>query len=446
MIQATRQIKKLSDSSLAMNSTVGLVLQFAGDLELLADNAQIEAARHREAGGVFTAVAEQTGRLAEDAQKALTDIQAAVLTNRQETAEVGRQMEQVATEVVASAHAVERRPRRLQRHHPHRARAARLRGSGAWRGHGPGGCGQRREHRHAADSSPSSARPPMACASPRRTPTLLRQTIDALRASIANLKVAEARAGARPRKPSEPPRRKDERHGLVAERSTAPPGDDRPAARPHPRPVAARVAELLLGQLRLHAKRVRALAAAFRRETRRLSAAVERGTRPHRRAPRRIASGQSSAALGRRGPGLRRPSLRMRGHGWQDGRRPRYPTSTSPDSERAGPPCKRSCTRPSRVRRPAHGGATGGRAPTTWRSSSASPGGQWPWSRCGLIIRQMRTIGRITAAISSRLDVFVQNQSAALQELLPGARPGVASGIVRAPSHRSRCLPKEPER
>ena len=32
MIQATRQIKKLSDSSLAMNGTVGLVLQFAGDL------------------------------------------------------------------------------------------------------------------------------------------------------------------------------------------------------------------------------------------------------------------------------------------------------------------------------------------------------------------------------------------------------------------------------
>ncbi|HEY8286771.1 MAG TPA: methyl-accepting chemotaxis protein [Chloroflexota bacterium] len=107
MIQATRQIKKLSDSSLAMNSTVGLVLQFAGDLELLADNAQIEAARHREAGGVFTAVAEQTGRLAEDAQKALTDIQSAVLTNRQETAEVGRQMEQVATEVIASTRAVE---------------------------------------------------------------------------------------------------------------------------------------------------------------------------------------------------------------------------------------------------------------------------------------------------------------------------------------------------
>jgi len=106
MIQATRQIKRLSDSSLVMNSTVGLVLQFAGDLELLADNAQIEAARH-EAGGVFTAVAEQTGRLAEDAQKALTDIQAAVHTNRQETAEVGRQMEQAATEVVASARAVE---------------------------------------------------------------------------------------------------------------------------------------------------------------------------------------------------------------------------------------------------------------------------------------------------------------------------------------------------
>jgi len=107
MIQATRQIKRLSDSSLAMNGTVGLVLQFAGDLELLADNAQIEAARHSEAGGVFTAVAEQTGRLAEDAQKALTDIQSAVLNNRQETAEVGRQMEQVATEVIAGARAVE---------------------------------------------------------------------------------------------------------------------------------------------------------------------------------------------------------------------------------------------------------------------------------------------------------------------------------------------------
>ncbi len=107
MIGATRQIKRLSDSSLAMNSTVGLVLQFAGDLELLADNAQIEAARHSEAGGVFTAVAEQTGRLAEDAQKALSDIQSAVLANRQETAEVGRRMEQMASEVVSSARAVE---------------------------------------------------------------------------------------------------------------------------------------------------------------------------------------------------------------------------------------------------------------------------------------------------------------------------------------------------
>ena len=107
MMQATRQIKKLSDSSQAMNNTIALVLQFAGDLELLADNAQVEAARHKEAGGVFTTVAEQTGRLADDAQKALTEIQAAVLSNRQEPAEVGRQMEQVATEVVASARAVE---------------------------------------------------------------------------------------------------------------------------------------------------------------------------------------------------------------------------------------------------------------------------------------------------------------------------------------------------
>ena len=138
MIGATRQIKRLSDSSLAMNSTVGLVLQFAGDLELLADNAQIEAARHSEAGGVFTAVAEQTGRLAEDAQKALSDIQSAVLANRQETAEVGRRMEQMASEVVSSARG-RGRARLVQRYHADRARARYLRGAREWRGPGPGG-------------------------------------------------------------------------------------------------------------------------------------------------------------------------------------------------------------------------------------------------------------------------------------------------------------------
>ncbi len=107
MIGATQQIKRLSDSSLAVSGTVGLVLQFADDLNLLANNAQLEASRQGAGAGVFTAVAEQTGRLAGDAQKALTQIRGVVSTNRQETAEVGRQMEQMAAEMVEGARAVE---------------------------------------------------------------------------------------------------------------------------------------------------------------------------------------------------------------------------------------------------------------------------------------------------------------------------------------------------
>lgn len=194
MIQATRQIKKLSDSSLAMNGTVGLVLQFAGDLELLADNAQIEAARHRDTGGVFTAVAEQTGRLAEDAQKALTDIQAAVLANRQETAEVGRQMEQVATEVIANAHAVsaaqaafveitdtvgELRGFVGRVHGVAQAQVQVATSVGAAMGQFASFFRQTAEGVHLSELDA----------------TLLRQTIDALQSSIANLKIVE---GAQP--------------------------------------------------------------------------------------------------------------------------------------------------------------------------------------------------------------------------------------------------------
>jgi len=194
MIQATRQIKKLSDSSLVMNSTVGLVLQFAGDLELLADNAQIEAARHRDTGGVFTAVAEQTGRLAEDAQKALAGIQAAVLANRQETAEVGRQMEQVATEVIANAHAVSA------------AQAAfveitdtvgELRGF-VGRVHGVAQAQVQVATSVGAAMGQFTTFFRQTAEGVRLSEvdaTLLRQTIDALRSSIANLKIAE---GAQP--------------------------------------------------------------------------------------------------------------------------------------------------------------------------------------------------------------------------------------------------------
>jgi hypothetical protein len=52
-----------------------------------------------------------------------------------------------------------------------------------------------------------------------------------------------------------------------------------------------------------------------------------------------------------------------------------------------------------------------------------------------VIIRQMRTLHAITTDLSSRLDVYAQNQSAALQELVPAppAVPGLAPRPQKEP-------------
>ena len=50
-----------------------------------------------------------------------------------------------------------------------------------------------------------------------------------------------------------------------------------------------------------------------------------------------------------------------------------------------------------------------------------------------VIIRQMRTLHAVTTDLSSRLDVYVQNQSAALQELVPaGGASGAGTGVTPA--------------
>ena len=180
-------------------------------------------------------------------------------------------------------------------------------------------------------------------------------------------------------------------------------------------------AELLLGRLRLHAKRVRALAATFRREIRRIQTA-------------------QSAELGRIDQHLDRIATQMTiaqtaldqgfavtfaGVGTLEG------LAFTVDIEHP------DHTVAQRIASQAHQILGELRARHAEAHTAllfvveqlvvsannlaivvSQPGAQ-SQDQLSIVIRQMRNLSQITAEIGSRLDIFVQNQSAALQELLP---------------------------
>src|SRR6185437_13032047 len=192
-------------------------------------------------------------------------------------------------------------------------------------------------------------------------------------------------------------------------------------------------AELLLGQLHLHAKRVRALAAAFRREIRRLGTEVgaDLGRIDHNLD--RIAT-QSTVAMS---------AIDLAFAGTFAGARILDRRAANIDLEHP----ERSAAQ--RVAEHAETLLEGLRdhhaearvalhfmieqlvvCANNLAIVVGRPGEQ-SLEQLRIIIRQMRKLSQITEEIRARLDVFVQNQSATLQELVPSssARESVLASL-----------------
>jgi len=180
-------------------------------------------------------------------------------------------------------------------------------------------------------------------------------------------------------------------------------------------------AELLLGQLRLHAKRVRALAASFRRETRRLATADA----DLRRIDDRLdaIAERITAALTAIDAGF---TAAFDGIAALDGMGAtvdlQHPEHT---------PAQRIAARARELSSALHGQydeahralrdvADGLVAAANNLAIVVGRPGAQSLNQLRVIIRQMRALSRITAEIGARLDVFVQNTSAALLGVIPG--------------------------
>jgi hypothetical protein len=181
--------------------------------------------------------------------------------------------------------------------------------------------------------------------------------------------------------------------------------------------------ELLLGQLRLHAKRVRALAAAFRRETRRLGTEVSPDLGRIDQNLDRIAA-QSTAAMSAIDLAFAGTFFGARALDWRAANIDlEYPERSS---------AQRVAEQAETLLEGLHGRHAEARAALHFMIEQlvvcannlaivvGRPGEQ-SLEQLRIIIRQMRKLSQITEEISSRLDVFVQNQSAALQELAPSS-------------------------
>jgi len=182
-------------------------------------------------------------------------------------------------------------------------------------------------------------------------------------------------------------------------------------------------AELLLGQLRLHSKRVRALAAAFRREIRRLGTEVSTDLGRIDQNLDRIAT-QSTAAM---------TAIDLAFAGAFTGVRALDRRAANIDIEY---PDRSSAQRVAEHAEHLLDGLRGRHAEARGAlhfmieqlvvsannlAIVVGRPGEQSLEQLRIIIRQMRKLSQITEDISSRLDVFVQNQSAALQELVPGS-------------------------
>ncbi|MFG6149135.1 methyl-accepting chemotaxis protein [Halobacillus sp. B23F22_1] len=93
-------IKDLQNSSDNINQVVSTISGIAGQTNLLALNAAIEAARAGEAGKGFAVVAEEVRKLAEQSEKALTDVASMIAHMQDRTKDIVRLIEETG-EVVA---------------------------------------------------------------------------------------------------------------------------------------------------------------------------------------------------------------------------------------------------------------------------------------------------------------------------------------------------------
>lgn len=105
--RATRKIKGLGESAQLMSQALSLVQRNTEELHIMAGNASIEAARHADSGGIFRAVADGIEALAEQSQLALRQIQDVIERNQRETVGVVEAIEDVTSQVVAGARAVQ---------------------------------------------------------------------------------------------------------------------------------------------------------------------------------------------------------------------------------------------------------------------------------------------------------------------------------------------------
>jgi hypothetical protein len=182
-------------------------------------------------------------------------------------------------------------------------------------------------------------------------------------------------------------------------------------------------AMLLLAQLRLHAKRVRALAANFRRETRRLSpdarAALQRidqdldGVAERMTTAVMVVDTAFVATL----TGIDAlEHLAVTVDVEYPERTPHQRVALQAESLLSGLHARHAVAHDAL----AHVGEQLIVSANNLAIIVGQPHAQ-ALDQLRVIIRQMRTLHLVTTDLSSRLDVYVQNQSAALQELIPAA-------------------------
>lgn len=112
--ETAKRIKRLGESSQEIGDIVGLITDIADQTNILALNAAIQAAMAGEAGRGFAVVADEVQRLAERVGKATRQIELLVNTIQTDTSEAMLAMEQTTTNVVSGAALAENAGKALQ--------------------------------------------------------------------------------------------------------------------------------------------------------------------------------------------------------------------------------------------------------------------------------------------------------------------------------------------